>query len=123
MNCIKVMIVADHPIMRDGLRSAVQHEVGMSVAGEASAVAEALFELRRCDPHVVLVDLQSPRDAGLQVISALRKFSPDVPIVFLTTYPWERGGGARHSLERVFPVSRTDSSEQIILQLRTVLGR
>ena len=120
---IKVMIIADHPIMRDGLRFAVQNELDMRIVAEVAATAEALVQLPRCDPDVILVDLQSPLDAGLRAVRALREAVITIPIVLLMTFPVRRKGRDRSQLELVFPLSKTASSEQIISQLRNVSRR
>ena len=119
MHKIKVMILADHPIMRDGLRLAVQNEVDMKIVAEVAEAAEALLQLSHCDPDVILVDLQSPLDAGLKAVRSLRK-AATTPIVLLMTFPVERQAGDKAPLELVFPLSKTATSEQIISQLRGV---
>ncbi len=83
------MIVNDHPIMRVGLRLAVQREPDMKVVCEAGDAVAAAQEFARCRPDVVLIDLQLPHGAGLRVIEAIRALAPASPIVALTTFPGE----------------------------------
>jgi len=89
---------------------------------EVAATAEALVELPRCDPDVILVDLQSPWDAGLKAVRALREVVA-TPVVLLMTFPMKRKIRYTAQLELVYPLSKTASSEQIISQLRGVSRR
>jgi DNA-binding NarL/FixJ family response regulator len=76
---------SDHPIMRDGLRLCIQREADMRVVCEASELAQILrkFWIRR--PHVVVIDLSRPRDAGLRAMNAIRDLSPQAPLVMLAS--------------------------------------
>lgn len=84
---IRVLIVDDHPVMRDGLRAAIEHEADMEVVGEAADGAQAVTQFRLLLPDVTLLDLQMPVMDGLQAITAIRREFPTAAIVVLTTYP------------------------------------
>lgn len=84
---IAVMILTDHPIMRDGLRLRIQQESDMYVVGEAGDLAQTLRDLPRCRPDILLIDLQSPRDAGLRAANAIRRLAPEMPLVLLADCP------------------------------------
>lgn len=84
---IRVLIVDDHPVMRDGLRAAIDQETDMRTVGEAADGDEAVARFRELMPHVTLMDLQMPRVDGLQAITAIRAAWPSATIVVLTTYP------------------------------------
>ncbi|WP_255412600.1 response regulator transcription factor [Dyella sp. C11] len=84
---IRVLVVDDHPLMRDGLCAAIDSEQGMSVIGEAAEGTEAVARYRQHHPDVTLLDLQMPRMDGLQAITAIRDEFPGACIVVLTTYP------------------------------------
>jgi DNA-binding NarL/FixJ family response regulator len=84
---IRVLIADDHPVMRDGLRAAIDREPDMEVVGEATDGAEAIARFRALLPDVTLLDLQMPNVDGLQAIAALRQEFPSATILVLTTYP------------------------------------
>lgn len=86
MSPIRVMIVDDHLIVREGLRLILETADGIEIAGEASDGAECLALIPDCRPDVILMDLQMPRMDGITAIGHLRRDHPEIAIVILTTY-------------------------------------
>lgn len=84
---IRVLIADDHPMMRDGLRTAIALEPDMEVIGEAIDGAEAVAMFEKLRPDVTLMDLQMPNVDGLQAVTIIRKLVPDAAIVVFTVYP------------------------------------
>ena len=115
---ITVMIVTNHPIMRDGLRLRVQQEPDMHVVCEAGDVAETIRDLRLCKPDIALIDLQLPRGAGLMVMNAIRAISPFTPLVVLTNYPGDVDTSPRCGQGATLVVSKTLAGEQVIGAIR-----
>ncbi|MCA0296557.1 MAG: response regulator transcription factor [Actinobacteria bacterium] len=88
---IRVVIVDDHPVVRDGLVGMFATEAAIDVVGEAGSGPEALAIIERADPDVVLMDLRMAGGDGLHAIAQLRTRHPDRPrILVLTTYNTER---------------------------------
>jgi len=83
---IKVLIVDDHPVVRTGLRTMLESEDNISVTGLAESAKEALLEVQRVKPDVVLMDLRMPEMDGTEAIIELRRIQPDIRIVVLTNY-------------------------------------
>lgn len=83
---IRVMIVDDHPIVREGVASILQDQPDMAVVAQATDGAEAIEYFRLHVPDVTLMDLQMPRMSGLEAIIEIRRHHPDARIVVLTTY-------------------------------------
>ena len=83
---IRVLIVDDHPVVRDGLRGVIDGEADMSVVGEAGHGAEALARLAGSGADVVLMDLRMPTMGGVEAIRELRRTAPDVRVLVLTTF-------------------------------------
>jgi DNA-binding NarL/FixJ family response regulator len=83
---IRVLIVDDHRVVRDGLALLIEREQDLAVAGRASSGEEALATFRRERPDVVLMDLQLPGMSGVDAIKAIRQFDPEASIVVLTMY-------------------------------------
>ncbi|GAA0943015.1 hypothetical protein GCM10009559_39630 [Pseudonocardia zijingensis] len=87
---IRVLIVDDHPVVRDGLRGVLEGEPDLEVVGEAGDGAEALVRARATSVDVVLMDLRMPVMGGLEAIGELRRTCPDVRVLVLTTYDTDR---------------------------------
>jgi DNA-binding NarL/FixJ family response regulator len=86
---VRILIVDDHTIVRQGLRSILDLEPDFSVVGEAPDAAQALAETARLRPGIVLLDLKlSDREPaeGLDVCAGIRRRHPGVRIVVLTTF-------------------------------------
>ena len=86
---IKVMIVDDHPIVRDGLNSLLRVVADMELAGEAGNGREALARCQETQPDVILMDIVMPGMDGLEATRLILDQYPDVKIVVLTTFPEE----------------------------------
>jgi len=84
-SAIRVLIVDDHPMVREGLRSMLRVS-GVDVVGEAGSGAEALAEADDCRPDVVLLDLELPDMDGLAVLRRLRQLQPKLPVLVVTMH-------------------------------------
>jgi DNA-binding NarL/FixJ family response regulator len=83
---IRLLIVDDHPIVRDGLRAVFESEAAFEVVGQAADGAEALDRATALGVDVVLMDLRMPRMGGVEAIRRLRKAAPDIRVLVLTTF-------------------------------------
>ena len=83
---IRLLIVDDHPVVRDGLRGMFTAEPGFDVVAEAGDGAEALALEAALHPDVVLMDLRMPRMDGVTAIRALAEQGSSARVLVLTTY-------------------------------------
>ncbi|HEV7896720.1 MAG TPA: response regulator transcription factor [Planosporangium sp.] len=83
---IGLLIVDDHPVVRDGLRGMFAGDPRFTVLGEAGTGVEALAVARAVRPDVVLMDLRMPEMDGVTAIRALREHGVSARILVLTTY-------------------------------------
>jgi DNA-binding NarL/FixJ family response regulator len=83
---IRLLIVDDHPIVRDGLRAVFEREPGFEVVGEAGDGAQGVEMAVALNADVLLMDLRMPRMGGVEAIKLLAKRSPSVRVLVLTTF-------------------------------------
>jgi DNA-binding NarL/FixJ family response regulator len=83
---VRILLVDDHPIVRQGLRTLLQAEAGFAVVGEASNGLEALRLIERSKPDVLVVDLMMPGVTGLEVVHQTRQLSPQTRVIVLSMH-------------------------------------
>lgn len=83
---IRVMVVDDHPMLREGVAAVLGAQADMLLVGEAENGAAAIEGYRRWRPDVTLMDLQMPEMGGIAALAAIRSEFPDARVVMLTTY-------------------------------------
>jgi two-component system NarL family response regulator len=82
----RVIIIDDHPIVREGLVAALDGKNGIEIAGAFGTAEEAIAALSRVKPEVAVLDLELPRMSGLEAIARLRE---SAAVVILTAYESE----------------------------------
>ncbi|MFD8560967.1 response regulator [Streptosporangium canum] len=83
---IRLLIVDDHPIVRDGLRAAFEAEPDINVVGEAANGREGIERAAALKVDIVLMDLRMPEMGGVSAITALRHSHPHIKALVLTTF-------------------------------------
>ena len=86
MEEIRILIVDDHPVVREGIGSMLKKEPDFKMVGEASNGLEAIEKARELSPDVVLMDLRMPEMDGVEAISRIKAEKPEVKFIILTTY-------------------------------------
>ena len=83
---IRVLVVEDHNVVRQGLVALLKIVDGLEVVGEAADGIEAIAQFRMHRPAITLIDLRLPRMGGVEVIERIRMEEPKARIIVLTTY-------------------------------------
>ncbi len=83
---IRVLVVDDHPLLREGIAAVLDQQPDIHLVGEAGDGSEALERFRAQRPDVTLMDLQMPEMNGIEAIRAIRAEFPAARIAILTTY-------------------------------------
>ena len=85
-NCIRVLSIDDHALVREGVATIINSQADMSLAGTAANGKEGIEAFCALRPDVTLMDLRLPDLSGLDVIIAIRSEFPDARIIVLTTF-------------------------------------
>jgi two-component system nitrate/nitrite response regulator NarL len=83
---IRLLLVDDHALVREGIRSSLLHYPAIVIVGEAGNGREAITKCRELKPDVVLIDLNMPEMGGLEAIPLLLKTCPAARIIVLTVH-------------------------------------
>jgi len=85
-NSIRILVVEDHQIVRQGLVALLSVIDGVEVVGQAADGAQAVKEFEARHPDVTLIDLRLPKMSGVEVIQHVRANHPSARFIVLTTY-------------------------------------
>jgi len=83
---IRVLVVDDHPLLREGIAVLVAQQPDLLMVGEASTGHEAVEQFRSTQPDITLMDIKMPDMSGIDAIIAIREEFPQARIIVLTTY-------------------------------------
>ena len=86
MDPIQVMIVDDHPVVRQGVRSLLSNHPDIQVVGEAESAASLFATLNGNPPDVILLDVRMPGQNGIEVTQRLKRERTGIKVIILTTY-------------------------------------
>ena len=117
---IRILIVDDHPIVRQGLATVLEQESDLSVVGQAANGVEAVAKARELLPDIILMDLQMPEMDGVEAINRIMAEELKLGIIILSTYDTDdhifRGieAGARGYLLKDSPPT------EVVKAIRTV---
>lgn len=81
---LKVLVIDDHAIVREGLRRVMSRDAEIKIVGEAASKNEAIAQISHHNPDVIVVDLHLPDGSGLDVVAWARSLSQSLGIVVLT---------------------------------------
>jgi len=117
---IKVLLADDHEIVRDGLRRIVEDAGDMEVIAEAADGREALHQIQKKPPDVVVIDISMPGMDGLELISQLHHYYPDLPILILTMHEEEQYVVRGIGLGAMGYVTKRSASEELVKAIRKI---
>jgi DNA-binding NarL/FixJ family response regulator len=86
MEKIKVLIVDDNEVVREGLKSILEPQVDIDVIGEAVDGLDAVTKAEKLNPDVILMDAHMPGIDGTEATRRIKRGLPDVKVLFLTVY-------------------------------------
>jgi DNA-binding NarL/FixJ family response regulator len=119
-NCIRVLSVDDHPLLREGVGTVINRQADMSLAGTASNGREGIEAFRALRPDVTLMDLRLPDLSGLDLMIAIRSEFPDARVIVLTAFEGDmevrralKAGARGYMLKTMPPRQMLDMIRQV----------
>ncbi|MFC1860387.1 response regulator [Chloroflexota bacterium] len=86
METIRILVVDDHQVVREGLRHMLEIEADIEVVGEASDAKEALTQVEALAPEIILLDIKMPGASGVELTRQLKEKQPSCNVIMLTLY-------------------------------------
>lgn len=88
-NAIRILIVDDHPIVREALMTVIERQDDMTIVGEATNGKAAIEQFKQLNPDVTLLDLRLPEVDGITALIAMRTHNPTARIIIFTAFDQE----------------------------------
>ncbi len=104
----KILLVDDHEVVRLGLKALLEHHTQFEVVGEAATAKEALEQVARLHPDIVLMDIRLPGTSGIEACEEVVRQFPETRVVMLTSYAED---------EMLFSAIRAGASGYILKQI------
>jgi two-component system response regulator DevR len=104
----RILLVDDHEVVRLGLKALLDHHAQFEVAGEASTAKEAIEQVGRLHPDIVLMDIRLPGTSGIEACEEIVSQYPDTRVIMLTSYAED---------EMLFSAIRAGASGYILKQI------
>lgn len=117
---IKLMLVDDHAVLRDGLRNILELEHDIEVVGEAVSGDDALLKVTTCQPDIILMDINMPQKSGIEVTGILKRKFPAIKILILTMHSHEEYFMAAIREGADGYLLKDAPSDQVVEAIRTV---
>lgn len=118
----RVLIVDDHPIVRQGLRRMIEPEPDLTVCGEAQNEREARAAIRELAPDVVIVDISLEQGDGLELVRDVHAQRPQLPMLVLSMHDEAIYASRLLSSGASGYIMKQAASEQLLIALRRVLA-
>jgi len=117
---IRIVLVEDHAILREGLKALIELELDFDVVGEFCSVDESLDGIRNLQPDIVVTDLGLPGRSGIELLSEIKRLSPMTRKLVLTAHENEEYIRAALNAGAEGYVLKDANSAELMLGIRTV---
>ena len=119
---IKVLLVDDHPLVREGLVNLINQQADLQICGEAGNEPQALELIRTVQPHVAIVDISLENGSGIELIKSIKAMFPAVTVLVLSMHDESlyaeralRAGARGYVMKR-------EAAKKVIQAIRSVLA-
>ena len=118
----RILIVDDHPIVRQGLAELVNHEEDFAVCGQAEDYHEALRALDQLNPDMAVVDISLKETSGLELIKDVHLQHPDLPVLALSMHDETLYAERALRAGAMGYIMKQEATENVIAAIRRVLA-
>jgi DNA-binding NarL/FixJ family response regulator len=117
---IKILVVDDHSIVREGLKQILADNPRMVVSGEASTGTEVLQKIRSNNYDMVIMDISLPDRSGLDILEQLKQITPNMPVLILSMHAEEQYATRAFKAGASGYLTKETASEQLIAAINKV---
>ena len=117
----RILVVDNHPIVREGLRRIIEREGDLLVCAEADSVRGARTAIKQTNPHMLIADVSLNQGDGIKLVRDVRAHNPLLPILVLSIHDEAIYAERMLSVGANGYMTKQATSEQILLALRRVL--
>ncbi len=119
---IKVLLADDHSIVREGLRKVLEDSSEIQVIAEAADGDTAVDKVLSCKPDVAVVDISMPGMDGLEVVTRLKSYCPEIPVLILTMHEEEQYVIRAMEAGAMGYVTKQSAPEQLVAAVKKLHG-
>lgn len=118
----KVIIVDDHPIIRQGLAELINNEPDLIVCGQAEDAPEALVKIKELEPDMVIVDISLKETSGIELIKDIKVQYPNLPVLVLSMHDEALYAERMLRAGAKGYVMKAEATEKVIVAIRKILS-
>jgi two-component system, NarL family, invasion response regulator UvrY len=119
---LRVVIIDDHALVREGLRRIIEEDTRFVVAGEAASGREGLALVQEAPCDVVVLDLSLPDRSGLELLKSLRIAKPGLPVLVVTMHGEEEYGVRAMRADAAGYLTKESAGEELVTALRSIVA-
>ncbi|MHC4564973.1 MAG: response regulator [Planctomycetota bacterium] len=121
-NKTRILIVDDHPIVRQGLAELVNHESDLVVCGQAEDSHEAIKAIKDLSPTMAIIDISLKETSGLELIKDIHSQCPDLPVLALSMHDEMLYAERALRAGAMGYIMKQEATENVIVAVRRILG-
>jgi DNA-binding NarL/FixJ family response regulator len=121
-NKIKIFIVDNHPIVRQGLSQLIKQEIDLALCGEAGDIRGVLSTIKKCMPHIVIIEISLGTFSGLKLIEDLCHEHPDIRVLILSIHDEVLYAERCLKAGAKGYIMKNETPEQLLLAIRTIIN-
>ena len=119
---IKVLMVDDHALIREGLKKTLSGEPDLTIVGEANNIVELFKVLEQVAADIILLDITMPGESGLDALKELHQKHPQVPVLILTFHPERRFAVRALKAGASGYITKESATEELVQAVRKIAG-